>query len=81
MPGSTKEQREIYEQYVIFKKYDRRWKELGQLINKRNPVGGRYDFENPQDLKRFYNDAEKIADYWNLPKEFKKVDLNFFKNQ
>ena len=38
MPGSTKEQREVYEQYVILKKYRVDWKRIGDLMNKVNPA-------------------------------------------
>ena len=75
MPGSTKKQREIYEQYVMLKKYKKRWKELGELLNKRNPVGGRYNLDDPIDLKRFYKDAEEIIEHWKLPKEFPEINF------
>ncbi|WP_148639243.1 GIY-YIG nuclease family protein [Aquimarina longa] len=75
MAGSTKEQREIYEQYVIFKKYTEEWKDLGKLINKVNPVGGRFDLKSKKGLEEFYKKAEEIADHWNLPKEFSNIDF------
>ena len=45
MAGSTKLEREIYEQFVILKKYDgklSKGNEIVLLINKVNPVGGRF---------------------------------------
>ncbi len=73
MPGSTKKQREIYEQYVILKKYGENWKDpvLKKLINKVNPVGGRFDLKSEKGLDEFYKYVEeKIFTKWDLPKEF-----------
>jgi len=70
MIGSTKEEREIYEQFIILKKYKANWKELGFLLNKVNPVGGKFDLLSPVGRKKFYEAAEKVADKYNLPKEF-----------
>jgi hypothetical protein len=70
MPGSTKLEREMYEQFVILKKYKENWKDLGYLINKVNPVGGKFDFKTLIGRKQFYEAAEKVADRYKLPKDF-----------
>jgi hypothetical protein len=53
MKGSTKLEREVYEQYLILK-YG-----LDKLLNIRNPMGGR--------MKEYYNLVEKIIKKYNLP--------------
>ncbi len=75
MKGSTKLEREIYEQYMILKKYGKEWKglKIKGLINRVNPVGGRYNLKTPQGIKEFYKDAEKVINRFNLQKEFKKL--------
>ncbi len=45
---------------------------MARLLNKVNPVGGRFDLKTPEGLKEFYKEAEKIADKYKLPKEFIK---------
>lgn len=54
MPGSTKLQREVYEQYLI-ENHD-----LGGLINKVNPMGGR--------MKLYKSMIEDVIKTFNLPK-------------
>ncbi|MCG8386032.1 MAG: hypothetical protein MJA30_10850, partial [Cytophagales bacterium] len=55
MKGSTKFEREIYEQYLILRKGG-----TDNLINKVNPVGGRFDLKSPEGLKKFYDEANKV---------------------
>jgi hypothetical protein len=54
MPGSTKLQREVYEQFLI-NKYG-----LKNLINERNPMGGR--------TQLFENMIDDVINQFNLPK-------------
>ncbi|WP_148639323.1 GIY-YIG nuclease family protein [Aquimarina longa] len=77
MKGSTKLEREIYEQFIILEKYRKNviknsnlWK---KLLNKVNPVGGRFNLNTPQGRDKFYKMAEEIADKYDLPKTFTKV--------
>ncbi|KAA1245832.1 GIY-YIG nuclease family protein [Aquimarina sp. RZ0] len=77
MAGSTKFEREIYEQFIILEKYRKNaikdsslWK---KLLNKVNPVGGRFNLNTPQGRDKFYKMAEEIADKYDLPKTFTKV--------
>jgi len=75
MPGSTKLEREMYEQFVILRKYKgeiSKGGELNYLLNKVNPVGGRFNLKSPEGLKDFYKSAEEIAKKYNLPTEFIK---------
>lgn len=75
MKGSTKFEREMYEQFIILKKYKgkiSKGDELNYLLNKVNPVGGRFDLKSAEGLKEFYDKAEKIAKKYNLPTEFLK---------
>jgi hypothetical protein len=44
-----------------------------ELINKVNPVGGRYNLKTEKGLELFYKDAEKVIDRFNLQKEFPKL--------
>jgi hypothetical protein len=76
MAGSTKLEREMYEQFLILKKYKGKLSKKGDLnylLNKVNPVGGRYNLKDPKGLKEFYKKAEEIAKKYNLPTEFEKV--------
>lgn len=75
MPGSTKLEREMYEQFIILEKYGgdltkRGSNELHKLLNKVNPVGGRYNLTNPKSLNEFREKAIKIAKKHNLPTTF-----------
>ena len=75
MKGSTKLEREMYEQYLILRKYQGKISkkgELNYLLNKVNPVGGRFNLKSPEGLKEFYDKADKIAKKYNLPTEFIK---------
>ncbi|MCF6346978.1 MAG: GIY-YIG nuclease family protein [Flavobacteriaceae bacterium] len=76
MNASTKLEREIYEQYIILEKYggeiSKKGGELKYLLNKVNPVGGRFDLKSPEGLKEFYAKAKKIARKYDLPTEFAK---------
>uniref|UniRef100_A0AB33KZW4 GIY-YIG domain-containing protein n=1 Tax=Tenacibaculum sp. Pbs-1 TaxID=3238748 RepID=A0AB33KZW4_9FLAO len=76
MSGSTKLEREMYEQFVILRKYDGKINptknSLAKLLNKVNPVGGRFKLNSPEGLKDFYDKAEKVAKKYNLPTEFIK---------
>ncbi len=78
MPKSIKKEREIYEQYVILKKYGEDWKKVGDLLNKVNPVGGRFDLKSVKGRDEFYKYVEeKILSKWSdLPKEFPKTDFS-----
>ncbi|MEQ3498897.1 hypothetical protein ABMY20_03965 [Tenacibaculum sp. SSH1-16] len=74
MSGSTKLEREMYEQFVILRKYDGKINpaknSLAKLLNKVNPVGGRFKLNSPEGLKDFYDKAEKVAKKYNLPPTF-----------
>lgn len=74
MVGSTKLEREMYEQLIILRKYggeiSKKGGELKYLLNKVNPVGGRYNLKTADGLKEFYKKAEEIADKFSLPKNF-----------
>jgi hypothetical protein len=65
MPGSTKLEREMYEQFVILKKYGGQINPvknpLAKLLNKVNPVGGKFDFKTPKGLDEFREKATEIA--------------------
>ena len=84
MPGSTKQEREIYEQFVMFKKYgldlNRANKNTrsvwSKLINKINPVGGRYDLSTDLGKEELRKKAKALAKRWDLPTDFKPVTLN-----
>ena len=87
MKGSTKPEREIYEQFVILKKYGgsltkrginiagKRRQGIGKLFNKVNPVGGRFDLKTPQGRKIFENKALEIAKKYNLPRTFNPINF------
>jgi hypothetical protein len=75
MPDSKKLEREIYEQFVILEKYGgdittKGSSELHKLINKVNPVGGRYKLNTPEGYKKFMDEALIIAKKYNLPTTF-----------
>ncbi len=75
MKGSTKLEREIYEQFIILEKYDGIVKDksiFSKLLNKVNPVGGRFDLKTPEGLAKFNKRAIEIAKEYNLPTEFIK---------
>jgi RHS repeat-associated protein len=55
MPGSTKLQREVYEQYLIDK-----YGGVEQLINRRNPMGGR--------MKLYNSMIDDVIKQYNLPR-------------
>ena len=75
LPKSTKLEREMYEQFVILEKYGgditkNGSKELHKLINKVNPVGGRYKLDTDAGKKLFKEEALKIAKKYKLPTTF-----------
>ena len=74
MKGSTKLEREMYEQYIILKKYggeiSRKGEELKYLLKKVNPVGGRYKLGTPLGDKEFYEAADKVIKKYSLPSTF-----------
>jgi peptidoglycan/xylan/chitin deacetylase (PgdA/CDA1 family) len=75
MKGSTKLEREMYEQFVILKKYGgditkKGSKEIHKLLNKVNPVGGRYDLATDIGKEKFTEEAMKVAKKYNLPTTF-----------
>lgn len=73
MPGSDKFEREIYEQYIISKKYGGKLQkegDAGYLLNKVNPVGGRFDLTTKKGVKEFEKKAIEIAKRYKLPTEF-----------
>jgi hypothetical protein len=78
MPGSTKLEREIYEQFIILRKYegeittklDEREGIFRYLLNKVNPVGGRYKIIDGVASPEFNKKALEIAKKYNLPTEF-----------
>ncbi len=75
MKGSTKLEREIYEQFIIREKYDGIVKDKSifkKLLNKVNPVGGRFNLKTPEGLAQFNEKAIEIAKKYNLPTEFIK---------
>ncbi len=73
MPDSSPLEREIYEQFTIIEKYKGSMSNngnMGYLLNKVNPVGGRFDLKTPQGRKIFKEKALKIAKKYNLPTTF-----------
>ncbi len=79
MAGSTKLEREIYEQFILIEKYGGIIKEKSifkKLLNKVNPVGGRFDLNSVEGLKKFKKRAKEIAENYNLPTEYKPAILN-----
>ncbi|TRX30286.1 GIY-YIG nuclease family protein [Flavobacterium sp. ZT3R18] len=75
MKGSTKLEREMYEQFVILEKYGgdittKNSKEIHKLLNKVNPVGGRFDLMSKAGKDKFTEEAIKIAKKYNLPTSF-----------
>ncbi len=74
MKGSLKFEREIYEQYIILRKYrgqiNPAKNSLAKLLNKVNPVGGRYKIKNGIAPPEFYKKAEEIMKKYDLPKTF-----------
>ena len=75
MTGSTKAEREMYEQFAILRKYGKRWKDSKKMINKVNPMGGRFDLKSEKGLQEFYKEAEKLADKYKLPKQFPEINF------
>ena len=80
MKGSTKLEREMYEQFIIIRKYDgdiskKGSGELHKLLNKVNPVGGRFDLKNPKGFNEFRKKALKIAKKYDLPTEFDPINF------
>lgn len=78
MPGSTKFEREIYEQFLILEKYGgditkKNSKEIHKLLNKVNPVGGRFKLGTVEGDKLFYEKALEIAKKYKLPTEFEPL--------
>lgn len=74
MPGSLPREREIYEQFVILKKYQGQINPeknpLAKLLNKVNPVGGRFDLKTPKGRELFEKEALEVAKKYNLPTTF-----------
>jgi RHS repeat-associated protein len=62
MSGSSKYEREIYEQYLINKSGG-----IDNLINVVNPVGGRFNLKTAEGLKEFAKEAIKVIEKYNLP--------------
>ncbi len=85
MVGSTKLEREIYEQFIILEKYggdltkrgaditEKGSSVIGKLFNKVNPVGGKFDLKSPEGMKKFYEKATEIAKKYNLPTTFDPI--------
>ncbi len=78
MAGSTKLEREMYEQFVILEKYGgditkKGNSELHKLLNKVNPVGGRFDLKSKTGRELFDEKALKIAKKYNLPTTFDPI--------
>jgi len=76
MKGSTKLERELYEQFLILEKYKgkiSKGEEIQYLLNKVNPVGGRFKLNTADGLKKFTDEALEVAKKYNLPTEFEKV--------
>ncbi|WP_062055788.1 hypothetical protein [Aquimarina longa] len=81
MKGSTKQEREIYEQFIILEKYGgdisrKGSKGFHNLLNKVNPVGGRYDLKTDIGVEALKKKARELAKRWDLPTEFEPVILN-----
>ena len=79
MPGSTKKEREIYEQFIIFKKYGadlNKSSKFHQLLNKVNPVGGRFNMKTKEGQDKLVEKAQELAKRWDLPTDFKPIILN-----
>ena len=73
MLGSTKLEQEIYEQFIILSKYDGKLvkgDEIEYLLNKVNPVGGRFNIKDGIASPEFYKEAFKIIEKYKLPKTF-----------
>jgi len=74
MPGSDKMEREIYEQFVILEKYQGQINpdknSLAKLLNKVNPVGGRFDLTTDAGREIFYKKAKEVAQKYSLPTKF-----------
>lgn len=75
MKGSLKEEREIYEQFIILEKYGgditkKGSNEFHKLLNKVHPVGGRYDLNSIKGINEFRKKALEVAKKYDLPTEF-----------
>ncbi len=75
MKGSIKLEREIYEQFIILEKYGgditkKGSEKLHKLLNKVNPVGGRFDLKSDAGKDLFMEEAIKIAKKYDLPTTF-----------
>ena len=79
MKGSTKLEQEIYEQFIILERYGGKLSKNGGdinfLLNKVNPVGGRFDLKNTKGLNEFRKKALEIAKKYKLPTTFEPVIL------
>ena len=68
MKGASDYEMEMVENWLILKKYGTDWQnlvksgDLKKLLNKRNPVGGRFDLKSRKGIKEFMEKAEKIID-------------------
>ncbi|WP_234859293.1 hypothetical protein [Aquimarina aquimarini] len=84
MPGSTRFEREIYEQYIILERYDMDLNKVNKnskgvwskLMNKINPVGGRYDMKTKEGINMLRKKAKEIAEKYDLPTNFEPANLN-----
>ena len=75
MKGSTKLEREMYEQFIILEKYSgdltkKGSNELHKLLNKVNPVGGRFKLDTDAGRELFTEKVLEIAKKYGLPTKF-----------
>ncbi|WP_047790771.1 MULTISPECIES: hypothetical protein [Tenacibaculum] len=80
MKGSTKLEREMYEQYIILEKYGgditkKGSNELHKLLNRVNPVGGRFKLNTPKGYEEFMDKALEIAKKYDLPTKFDPINF------
>lgn len=80
MPGTTRPQREIYEQFVILEKFgiikgggNGLSNKLRGLLNKVNPMGGRINLNSKEGREELREKALELAKKYDLPTEFEKV--------
>ena len=65
----------MYEQFIILEKYGgditkKNSTEIHKLLNRVNPVGGRYDLKTTAGIDKFIEEAKKIAKKYDLPTSF-----------
>lgn len=69
MKGSSKYERELYEQYQILKGGGiNKGTNMSNLLNVKNPVGGRIDLNSPKGLEQFSKLVSEVIKKYNLPK-------------